>query len=166
MADFKITPVICSVVTPARAFKAPASVDLHRYSGKWYVVGTIPTSFDEDWDYTTETYMIRRDGNIDVLTTYRKKGSASKKELHSKGFPIADENNVHWKVQFYWPFRINYLIEELADDYSWTVVGHPKKKFLYIMSRSRTMDESTFTAITERCKRSGYDLSKLRKPKQ
>jgi apolipoprotein D and lipocalin family protein len=166
MAEFKITPVICSVVTAAAAFKAPDHIDLHRYAGKWYVIGTIPTKFDEDWNYTTETYTLRPGGNIDILTVYQKKGSATKKELHSKGFPVTDEKNVHWKVQFYWPFRVDYMIEEIADDYSWVVVGHPKKKFLYIMSRTRTIEDTLFSAITERCRRSGYDLSKLRKVKQ
>jgi apolipoprotein D and lipocalin family protein len=166
MTVFKITPVICSIVTAFQSLARPTTIDLQRYSGKWYIIGAIPTKFDEDWNYITETYTVRPDGDIDIQTMYRKKGHLETKVLHSKGFPDAREANVLWKVQFYWPFRVDYLIEEIAEDYSWVVVGHPKKKFLYIMSRSSSIDDTLFNTIKEQCRKSGYDISGLRKPLQ
>ncbi|MCW3103601.1 MAG: hypothetical protein JWO09_2041 [Bacteroidetes bacterium] len=166
MTTFKIASVICSIVSTAMPAIAPSTIDLQKYSGKWYVIGTIPTRFDADWDYTTETYTIREDGNIDVYTTYKKKGQPEKKELRAKGFPQADTKNVKWKVQFFWPFKADYLIEEIAEDYSYVIVGHPKKKFLYIMNRTGKMDNQLYTSLVEHCKRMGYDISEIRKPLQ
>lgn len=158
--------MICSLIPFIQHPLIREKINLHKYSGKWYVIGTIPTRFDKNWDYITETYTIRKNGNIDIYTTYKKKGQTEKNELRSKGFPIAKENNVRWKIQFLWPFKIDYLIEEIAEDYSYVVVGHPKKKFLYIMNRSGNMDNSLYAAIRERCKQKGYDVSRLRRPLQ
>lgn len=166
MNTFKINPVICSVVNFTQYPVMPEQLDLHKYSGKWYVIGTIPTRFDKDWNYITETYTIRHDGTIDIYTTYKKPGSPDKKELRSKGFPLKEENNLKWKVQFFWPFKVDYLIEEIAKDYSYVVIGHPRKKFLYIMSRNSSMDPLNYNAIVKRCKEKGYNTSEIRKPLQ
>ena len=142
------------------------SVDLKKYSGKWYVIAGIPTRFDKKWNYTTESYSLREDGNIDVFTAYVKEGDTKTSTVSSKGFPDAKTNNVQWKVQFVWPFRADYLVEELADDYSYVVVGHPKKKYLYIMNRTGKMSNDQYISIVERCIKKGYDIGKIRKTKQ
>jgi apolipoprotein D and lipocalin family protein len=137
-------------------------VDLEKYAGKWFVIASIPTRFDKNWKWATESYYLE-DGKYDILTTYLKEGSKKEKKLKSKGFPIPQHNYFKWKVQFVWPFKTDYLIEELAFDYSYVVVGHPKKKFLYIMSRTPKMDEALYTKIAERFAGKGYDMSKLKK---
>jgi len=141
-------------------------VDLTKYSGKWYVIAAIPTRFDKDWDYTTETYSINNKNKIDIFTTFRKKGEDRERSVKSKGFPNKETFNLAWKVQFVWPFKADYLIEELSPDYSYVVVGHPKKKFLYIMNRSGKMGEMQYNEILDRFKHKGYDLSRLQKIKQ
>lgn len=142
------------------------SVDLDKYSGKWYVIATIPTGFDKDWDYTTESYTLNAKGKIDVFTTYRKKGEEKVRSVKSKGFPNKETSNVAWKMQFVWPFKADYLIEELSPEYTYVVVGHPKKKFLYIMNRTGNMGEIQYNEIVNRFKEKGYDISKIQKVKQ
>lgn len=155
-----------SIAHTAAGYSPVTNVDLNKYSGKWYIIGSIPTRFDKKWRYTTESYELRDDGNIDVLTTYVKSDDDKTSTLMSKGFPDHDTNNVEWKVQFIWPFKADYLIEELADDYSYVVVGHPEKKHLYIMNRTGKMNEQLYTAIAERCAMKGYDITELRKTVQ
>lgn len=155
-----------SIAHSTTAFHPVKNVDLSRYAGKWYIIGSIPTRFDKKWRYTTESYALREDGNIDVFTTYVKHDDAKTSTLLSKGFPDHDTNNVEWKVQFIWPFKADYLIEELADDYSYVVVGHPEKKYLYIMNRTGKMNGALYTSIAERCALKGYDIAELRKTVQ
>lgn len=141
-------------------------VDLNRYSGKWYVIASIPTRFDKNWTYVTESYTLRKDGKIDIFTTYHKGGDPKQHAVGSKGFPDAASRNVKWKVQFVWPFKADYLIEELADEYTYVVVGHPKRKYLYIMNRSGKMGQIQYEEILKRMAEKGYDLSKLQKTEQ
>jgi apolipoprotein D and lipocalin family protein len=138
-------------------------VDIDRYAGSWYVIGFIPTSFDKNWNYTIEQYTKNKKGGYDVFTAFRV--DDEQKSVKSKAF-IDKALPSKWKVQYVWPFRADYWIIELADDYSYTVVGHPKHKFLYIMSRKPKMDETLYKAIVERCKLKGYATEKIRKQLQ
>ena len=138
-------------------------VDLNKYSGKWYVIACIPTKFDKTWNYVTESYTINKKGTIDIYTTYKKGNDPKEHSVSSKGFPISETNNINWKVQFVWPFKADYLIEELAEDYTYVVVGHPKKKFLYIMNRTGKMGDIQLREIINRCREKGYDVSQMNK---
>lgn len=142
------------------------NIDLDKFSGKWYVIATIPTKFDKEWNYVTETYTLNKKGNIDIYTTYLKESDSKQRSVRSKGFPVKGANNVKWKVQFVWPFKADYLIEEIDTNYFYTVVGHPKKKFLYIMNRSGKMGEIQYNELLERFAKKGYDISKIRRVMQ
>lgn len=142
------------------------NVDLKQYAGKWFVIASIPTKFDKNWNFVTETYILKDNGNIAIETSYIKKRKTKQHTAYSKGFPVSGTNNIEWKIQFVWPFRADYLVEELAEDYSYVVVGHPKKKFLYIMSRTNTLDEELYKGIATRCKTRGYNVAKINKVPQ
>ena len=141
--------------------KAVSSVDLARYSGKWYSLSSIPTMMDKNWRETVENYTLNKKGEFDVLTTYRKIDDPGQREISSKLFPGANSTMGDMKAQFFWPFKISYRIIELADDYSYTVIGHADRKYLFIMSRTPSMDPKLFKEIVARCKASGYETSKL-----
>nr|HQU40957.1 lipocalin family protein [Chitinophagales bacterium] len=63
---------------------------------------------------------------------------------------------------FFWPFRGSYWIIDLADDYSYAVVSHPGKKYLWILSRTPQMDPATYDGILERVRAQGLDTDKLK----
>jgi apolipoprotein D and lipocalin family protein len=158
-----------AILTAAHVFPAQQEtvdyVDLSMYTGKWYVIGSIPTIFDRNWDYTNETYRMNRHGYMDICTSYMSKKGKIKK-VQSKGFIDRSSRNAKWKVQYVWPFKADYWIIELCDDYSYVVIGHPKHKFLFIMSRTPVMRDDKYESIAARCGNKGYDISKLRKQKQ
>jgi apolipoprotein D and lipocalin family protein len=147
-------------------WSSESKLDLRRYSGTWNVLASIPTHFDKHWTYAKDTYTLNNNGKVDICTVYREENDPQEKSVRSKGFPLAKEGYFKWRVQYFWPFRVDYQIEELADDYSYVVVGHPKHKFLYIMSREEKMDEDFFDAIVDRCRRKGYDITKLKRMKK
>jgi apolipoprotein D and lipocalin family protein len=140
-----------------------SSIDLDKYAGKWFVIASIPTIFDRSWNFITESYTLDNDGNIDVHTTFARQKKSRTYTIGAKAFPDKRSNNFKWKVQFVWPFTKDYVIEEIAPDYSYAVVGHPKKEFLYIMSRNAVMDEETLNEIISRCKGKGYQVSRIRR---
>jgi apolipoprotein D and lipocalin family protein len=162
----KYAAVFLFIQLTAMAQETVKQIDLEKYSGKWYVIGFIPTMFDKKWNYTTETYTLNEKGNYDIYTTYRKTEDDQVHSVRSTGFINKDSGNSKWKVQFIWPFKADYWVIALAEDYSYAVVGNPKKSFVYIMSRTPTLSESIYNKLVEHCKDAGYDISKLRKQKQ
>jgi len=131
------------------------------YAGKWYSLYSIPTFMDKKWRETTETYVIHPDGYYAVFSTYKVAGEDDPKYVRSKLFVVRGTNNAELKAQFVWPVKVDYWVIELAEDYSYVVVGHPKHKFLFIMARKPELPEELLHEIIERCQAKGYDTSKL-----
>ncbi|MFC3559599.1 lipocalin family protein [Pedobacter jamesrossensis] len=136
-------------------------LDLKKYAGTWYSLYSIPTIFDKGSRETTTKYTLNKDGFYNVLTTYKKLNNDKIYSRNSKMFKSEDGKNGELQAQFIWPIKVDYWIIELADDYSYVVVGHPDHKFLFIMSRNQTMSKKTHDEIVARCKAKGYEVSKL-----
>ena len=60
----------------------------------------------------------------------------------------------------------NYWVIDLADDYSYAVIGEPGRKYLWILSRTPKMDDAVYEKILGRIKEQGYDTSALVKTRQ
>jgi apolipoprotein D and lipocalin family protein len=136
-------------------------VDILSFAGKWYTLYSISTFMDKHWRQTTVTYVIHPDGFYAVFTNFKVVDENTTKYIRSKLFVVKGTNNAEFKLQFIWPFKVDYWIIELAEDYSYVVVGHPEHKFLFIMSRKPILDPELLDGIVYRCKQKGYDTSKL-----
>ncbi|MEQ7799085.1 lipocalin family protein [Pedobacter sp. ASV1-7] len=136
-------------------------VDIMAYAGKWYSLYSIPTFMDKHWRRKVETYVIHPDGYYAVFTTYNVVGEQKRKYIRSKLFVTKKTGNAIFKAQLVWPFKVDYWVIELAEDYSYVVVGHPKRERLYIMSRKPELPKDLLKAIVNRCKERGYDINKL-----
>ena len=74
---------------------------------------------------------------------------------------IDHATNAKLEVSFFRPFWGDYWIIDLAEDYSYSVVGHPGRDYLWILSRSPTMAEATYQGIATRLRESGYETGRL-----
>ena len=139
-------------------------VDLNRFMGDWYVIANIPTFIEKDAYNAIESYRLENDGT--VATTFRfNKGSLDGplKEYHPRGFIRDKESNAVWGMQFIWPFKAEYRIIFLTDDYSKTVIGRSKRDYVWIMARRPSISDEEYTTITKFLQEQGYDISKLQK---
>ncbi len=136
-------------------------VDLARYE-----IARYPNRFEKDCaSDVTATYTQLSGGKIEVLNECRKADGQRKR---SKGTArVVDKGtNAKLKVTFFWPFSGNYWIIDLAPYYSYAVIGEPGRKYLWILSRTSLLTESTYGEIVTRVRELGYDPSKLTKTKQ
>lgn len=156
----------CVKSTTARLRLPPlqtvAQVDLSRYVGTWYEIASFPQSFQRGCTATTATYTLRADGDVDVLNRCRK-GSLQGEEKSALGRArIVDRStNAKLEVSFFRPFWGDYWIVDLADDYSYAVVGHPGRDYLWILARQPTMADATYQSIVARLGALGYETSRL-----
>ncbi|MBW6501298.1 MAG: lipocalin family protein [Bacteroidales bacterium] len=139
-----------------------SSVDINRYLGTWYEIARLPFSFESNLKCITATYSLRKDGRITVLN----KGyyiNNPRKTTTSRGVAFAPDDSApgKLKVQFFWPFRGNYWIMELDEDYRYVMVGEPRLRYLWILAREKTMDDQTFEMLLKKAALSGYDLNSL-----
>lgn len=136
-------------------------IDYTQYAGKWYSLYSIPTFFDKNWKQTIEHYTLINHEYFEVLTTYHKNGKPEEHSLRSKLFFDEHQPDGEMKAQLIWPFKAGYRVIELADDYSYVVVGHPDRKYLFIMAREPQMDPILLKDIIEHCRLMGYDTGSL-----
>ena len=151
----------------SQTLQTVAKVDLNKYAGKWYEIASYPQRFQKNCTCTTAEYTPTDKGYIIVENSCRK-DSINGKQSSIKGKAFVDKNsgNAKLKVQFFWPFKGKYWIIDLAEDYSYAVVSHPNKKYLWILSRKPSMNEVTYQQILNRLKEKGFDLTKLQITKQ
>ncbi|MGZ3921492.1 MAG: lipocalin family protein [Bacteroidia bacterium] len=142
-------------------------VDLKKYAGKWYEIASFPQNFQKNCKCTTAEYTLSEKGYM-IVENRCVKGSISGKQAYIKGKAFVEKNsgNAKLKVQFFWPFRGKYWIIDLAKDYSYAVVSHPNKKYLWILSRTPQLNDVVYNEITMRLKEKGFDLTKLQVTKQ
>ena len=156
-------------VAPAKEPELTAvdSVELDRYLGEWYEIASYPAWFQRGCTAVTARYSLRDDGRIKVVNSCRK-GSLDGKLKQSTGrAKVVDmETNAKLKVSFFGPFWGNYWIIDLDPDYQWAVVGEPKRKYLWILSRTRSMDEGVYEQILARLPDKGYDPDGLNRTLQ
>lgn len=140
------------------------SVDIQKYSGLWYEIASYPTSFQKNCYCTTAEYTLSPKGYV-VVENKCKKGAVDGlgTGIKGKAFVVKNTNNSKLKVQFFWPLKGSYWIIGLADDYSWAVVSHPSRNYLWVLSRTKTMDETIYTKIIELIKAKGLDPERLKK---
>jgi len=140
-----------------------AKVDLNKYSGKWYEIASYPQRFQENCFCTTANYTITPKGYV-IVENSCNKYSVNGEPSYIKGKAFVEENsgNAKLKVQFFWPFKGKYWIIELADDYSYAVVSHPGRKYLWILSRTPQMNHSLYLEIISRLKEKGFDVTKIK----
>jgi apolipoprotein D and lipocalin family protein len=161
----------CAPTTTQRLGLAePSTVsgfELQPYLGTWYEIGNFPQSFQEGCTGTTATYSLREDGNVDVLNRCFE-GDLDGPEKTAKGKARAvqvEEGKL--EVSFFQPFWGAYWVLELGDDYQYSVVGHPSRDYLWILSREPQMDDEVLDGILERLSRVyGYELDRFERTAQ
>jgi apolipoprotein D and lipocalin family protein len=157
----------CATTASKTALKTVDHVDLSRFMGDWYVIGTIPWFVEKNNVGTMDIYRMRPDGRIDITYAFHKKElSAPRKEMHAVGTILDTQSNARWGVQFLWPFQAPYIVIDLAHDYSTTIIGYPSRDLIWIMARTPTLSEATYQSLLQKAAEQGYDIRRIVKVPQ
>lgn len=137
-------------------------VDLNRFMGDWYVIASIPTFIEKDAFNAIESYRLDDDGT--VATTFKfNKGSfdGPLKKYHPRGYVRDKGSNAVWGMQFIWPFKAEYRIIFLSEDYSQTVIGRTKRDYVWIMAREKTIPADEYEEILKFLQEQNYDIENI-----
>jgi apolipoprotein D and lipocalin family protein len=139
-----------------------ANVDLNRYTGLWHEISKIPNPFQKQCAAgTTAEYSLQEDGRIQVINKcYKSDGSLD--EAAGVARIVDSKSNAKLEVSFvrilgrnrFWG---DYWIIELDEDYQWVIIGHPKRKYGWILSRTPEISPELRLQLNERLKAQGYD---------
>jgi apolipoprotein D and lipocalin family protein len=146
-------------------------VDLNKYTGVWYEIAKIPNSFQSNCVRgTTAKYFLQEDGEIKVINScYEADGELN--IANGVARVVDSKTNSKLEVSFVSLFGWNlfwgdYWIIGLDENYEWAIVGHPKRKYGWILSRTLTLSEDTMDLINDLLRNQGYDPSRFEKTDQ
>ena len=140
------------------------NVDIDRFMGKWYVIASVPSFFENDTYDATEVYQRGEDNK--VLTTYsfrQESHDAPVESYNPTAFVTEHPSNAIWQMQFIWPFKADYRILKLNPSYSQTIIGRQKRDYFWIMARQPSIPEEDFLSHVEFLKTEGDDTTTIRK---
>ncbi|KAA0918596.1 lipocalin family protein [Dietzia sp. ANT_WB102] len=129
------------------------SVNLGKYSGKWFQVAAIPQPYTlQCTNDTTAEYAITAPGTVSVRNTC---GSAISSDSTIEGEAKVRDSatNASLRVNFPMvPFQdengpTNYRITYLADDYSLAIVGDPARSSGFVLSREPALDAERWATV-------------------
>ena len=169
LVSFLVLPNLFAQGISANGLLPVTSVDLSRYVGTWYEIARLPNRFQKKCSANvTATYTLLDDGDIKVVNRCKQDDGEITIAEGLARVAVEDGSHSKLKVRFapaflsFLPFVWgDYWIIDLATDYSYSLVGEPDRKYLWVLSRSPVMDEQTLDKILERAKQQGYDTAPL-----
>jgi apolipoprotein D and lipocalin family protein len=168
MMRFIVLIVIMGLlISCTKDHKTVPRVDLERFMGDWYVIAILPNMIENNAVNGIESYSMNKDGTIAITYKFRK-GSPNGKEkvLTPRGKIYNTATKAEWRVQMFKPFWYPYLVIDLADDYRYTVIGVPNRKYVWIMSRTPEISEPDYIYILANLQKEGYKTDKITKMPQ
>ncbi|MDP1946167.1 MAG: lipocalin family protein [Nitrospirota bacterium] len=163
----------CTGVNVSGDLPTVASVDLSRYAGTWYELARLPMWFQRHCVDSKAVYSIRPDGAVGVHNECVTDAGGFE-QAEGVATVVDPKTNARLTVVFdNWFARLfgssrdgNYWILDLDAEYRIAIVGTPDRQFLWILSRTPQLDETTYRGLVERARQLGYPVSDLITPRR
>ena len=139
-------------------------LDLKRYLGNWYEIGRLPLRSERGLRNITAVYNLKKNGDIEVVNSGYKDGK--KKSIRVSAW-VADENcSGSLRVSFFWPFKSEYNVIKVDNEYRYAVVMGDTKDNLWILSRTPKMESRAYGEIIDFLYDKKFDIGKIINPIQ
>ena len=156
-----ITTLFSSCASIPKNAKPVENFDVDKYLGSWYEIARFDFRFEKDMNNVMAQYSLNEKNNVTVLNS----GYNYKKEEWVSANGVAkfrgDKNIAALKVSFFGPFYSGYNVIALDDDYKYALVAGKSLKYLWILSREKSIPEEIKSAYLKIAQEVGYDTSKL-----
>ena len=144
------------------------SLDYARYSGAWFEIARLPNRFQAMCaGNVTAAYVQRPDGRIGV-TNRCLESSGRLREAVGVARRVDGEPSSVLKVRFA-PAVLSFLpmvwgdyqVLALGQDYDYAMVGSPNRSYLWVLSRTPTMESRVYQQIITQAESQGFEVSAL-----
>ena len=164
----KTSTFLCSLFMLFGCSHAPQGItpiedfDLGRYLGIWYEIARLDHRFERGLNRVSANYSRRTDGGIDVLNRGYNSETGEWKEAAGRAYPLGSPEQGSLKVSFFWPFYAGYHVIDLDQkDYAYALVCGPDRDYLWILSRTRTLDPDVTAQLIDKAQALGFATSEL-----
>jgi len=136
--------------------------DATRYLGKWYEIARLDHFFERGLTKVTASYSLRKGGGLQVVNQGWSAKDRKWKSATGKVFFVQDPDRGYLKVSFFGPFYGSYVVFDLDQaGYQYALVAGPDKSYLWLLSRTPTMNPDKQRELITEAKALGFDTTKL-----
>ncbi len=160
--------VPAQTAAPSSPLQTIERLDVARYLGTWYEIAKYPNRFQRQCATDTQArYRQREDGQLDVINRCRQaSGEWSEAVGRARQIGAADSPQLEVRFAPAWLSWLpmvwgNYWVIDLDPAYQLVAVSEPSREYLWVLSRTPTVDAAAYQALLARLQAQGFDLSKL-----
>jgi apolipoprotein D and lipocalin family protein len=165
-----LSPVAAPAQTaaPPEPLQTIARLDVGRYLGTWYEIAKYPNRFQRQCVADTSAlYRLRDDGQLDVINRCRQaNGEVAEAVGRARQDGPADSPKLKVRFAPAWLSWLpmvwgNYWVIDLDAGYQLVAVSEPSRGYLWVLSRTPTVEAGTYQALLNRLREKGFDLTRL-----
>lgn len=143
------------------------AVDLNQFQGVWHEVARSPNLFQRNCCSSTAEYRLNTNGTVTVTNRCsNRNGQCTTIQGTARS---TNHCNNQLIVSFPVPFgrtsdrrgRANYIIHYVSPDYQRAVVGTPRGRLVWILSRTPSISRYEYQQLTSVAAQAGYRLDNL-----
>jgi apolipoprotein D and lipocalin family protein len=159
---FLVATTVLGCTNVPKGLEPVSGFDRDRYMGQWYEIARLDHSFERNLSNVSAMYTAKENGEIAVLNRGYNEKAGEWKQIEGKAYFVGDETVGSLKVSFFGPFYGGYHILALdQDDYGYAMVSGPSRSYLWILSRTRDLDEAVYSGLVSRGAEWGFDTKEL-----
>jgi apolipoprotein D and lipocalin family protein len=136
-------------------------VDLTRFQGKWYEIASLPRATQADCYGTTAFYSPASDGSYQFVNQCNVASTTGPLKTVTMKATVPNRAIAAKLAVDVGGFTGDYWILDVGANYEYAVVGHPTRMYLWILSRTPTLDDATLKGVLDRAEQSHFNTAKL-----
>lgn len=164
---FKFATVFAAALSAqamAADVKAVEKIDLDKYLGTWVEIASIPQFFQRKCVRDTKATYSATDNSLIKVENVCTRDDGSREKAEGRARRVDIESPAKLEVTFielFGEYRFwvsgGYWVIALDGDYQWAVVGHPSRRFGWVLARDKRLSAVALAEIIGRIKSQGYD---------
>ncbi len=135
--------------------------EVNRYLGKWYEIARLDFRYERNMNNTTAQYALNEDGTIQVINRGYDTVKNKWEEATGKAKFAGEPTEARLKVSFFGPFYAPYNVIALDPEYRYALVAGKNLKYLWILSREKSIPDEIMKNYISIAEGIGYQTSKL-----
>ena len=155
---------VTSVQTLASDVKPVEKLDLDKYLGTWVEIASIPKFFQRKCVRDTKATYSAAENSLIKVENVCTRDDGAREKAEGRARRVDADSAAKLEVTFlelFGEYRFwvagGYWVIALDANYQWAVVGHPSRRFGWVLARERRLSPVALAEIIGRVKSQGYD---------
>ena len=159
---FGVATILTGCTGIPKGLKPVTDFEPDRYFGKWYEIARLDHSFERNLSNVSATYTREEKGDIRVQNRGFNAKTGTWKQIEGHARFLEGDTIGSLKVSFFGPFYGGYHIIAIdRQNYSYAMVAGPSRSYLWILARSKTLEESIYADLVSQAEGWGFDTKQL-----